>query len=322
MAEQFLNAGIRFFERALLVFNHQREHNFIYRDYLAAINFTKVPIHITDFPFLPIAFFKTHQVVAALPPFDEKFKSSGTTSANTTAWHHIKDISLYQKSFLQSFEQFYGPVQEFCVLGLLPSYLEQGQSSLVYMVNEFMQRSKFKTSRTYLYEHEELASQIQFNIQNKIPTILFGVTYALLDFAEKFSMELPDYIIIMETGGMKGRKKEMTRNEVHKTLQESFGENAIHSEYGMTELLSQAYSKGNGIYYPPTQMRILVRDRNDPFSVELFGRGVLNIIDLANYHSCSFLATDDIGIVADNGSFEILGRLDIADIRGCSLLSV
>jgi len=240
----------------------------------------------------------------------------------------VKDVSVYRKSFLSCFEKFYGPIDRKCILGLLPSYLEKEHSSLVMMVDELIKRSTDKLSGFYLYDHEKLHRTIMHNELLKKTTLLIGVTWALLDFAEQFPMQLR-HTIVMETGGMKGRRKEITRQEVHAILQKQLGLSLIHSEYGMTELLSQAYSKGDGIFHSPPWMKILLRDEDDPLHVfEANGEiikpinGVINIIDLANIYSCAFIATDDAGRLHANGSFEVLGRVDNSDVRGCSLMVI
>jgi hypothetical protein len=239
----------------------------------------------------------------------------------------VKDIDIYKESFTKSFELFYGPVTNWCVIGLLPSYLERKNSSLIYMVDELIKKSSHPQSGFYLHEHEKLYPVLQSLENAKQKTILFGVTFALLDFAEKYPLPL-QHTIIMETGGMKGRREEMIRREVHDILQKSFHAPVIHSEYGMTELLSQAYSKGNGIFHCPPWMKVLVRDDEDPLTIRELSlspspgpvAGAINVIDLANIYSCSFIATDDAGKLYQDGSFEVLGRIDNSDLRGCSLM--
>lgn len=246
------------------------------------------------------------------------FESSGTTGM-VSSRHFVKDAGLYKESFLEAFMQFYGHPSAYCILALLPSYLERGGSSLVYMVDELIRQSGHEQSGFYLHEHEQLAERLKELEKAHQPTILFGVTYALLDFAKAFPVQLSNTIII-ETGGMKGRKKEMTRDEVHRILKQQFGLPVVHSEYSMTELLSQAYSKDEGRFVCPPWMKIMLRSEDDPLEVYSSGRGVINIIDLANIYSCAFIATDDAGMVSDDGSFEVLGRVDNSDVRGCSLL--
>ena len=279
---------------------------------------------IAKIPFLPIRFFKTHQVVATDLNADIIFESSGTTET-VNSMHYVKNRNIYEESFLNGFNSFYGDVKNWCVLGVLPSYLERENSSLVYMVQRLIEKSNHPQSGFYLYDFDRLVEVIKQLEHSEQPTLLIGVTFALLDFAELFSMPLT-HTTIMETGGMKGRRKEMIRKEVHERLQHSFGKSAIHSEYGMTELLSQAYSKGNGIFRTPAWMHVLLRDEDDPLTIKQIDnektRGVINIIDLANIYSCSFIATDDLGVLYVDGSFEVTGRRDNSDLRGCSLLAI
>ena len=246
------------------------------------------------------------------------FTSSGTTGT-INSHHFVKDAALYVKSFVNCFEQFYGNIDEYCILGLLPSYLERTGSSLVRMVDEMIQLSGNVKSGFYLYDFEQLFQTITAQESAGKKTLLIGVTYALLDFAEQYSIPLKN-TLIMETGGMKGKRAEMVRNEIHEVLKKSFSVDKIHSEYGMTELLSQAYSKGDGRFFTPAWMKVLLRKEDDPFDIGNNKKGIINIIDLANIHSCSFIATDDVGSINQDGSFEVLGRVDHADIRGCSLL--
>lgn len=273
-----------------------------------------------EIPALPISFFKTHTVVTGTFQPEAVFESSGTTGM-VTSRHMVKDASLYRKSFRDAFSLFYGDVSQWCVLGLLPSYLERQHSSLVYMVDDLIRNSGHEKSGFYLNEFAVLSRTLQQLEAAGQRTLLIGVTFGLLDFAEAYPQQL-QHTVVMETGGMKGRKKEMTRAEVHALLKSGLGVQTVHSEYGMTELLSQAYSKGEGRLVCPPWMRVLVRDEEDPLQVRTTGRGLLQIIDLANIHSCSFIATEDVGIVHADGSFEVWGRLDNSDMRGCSLLVV
>ncbi len=310
-----------FAEKALQTFYYQYQHNPIYAQYAAAVGKTPANVSaITDIPFLPVGFFKTHRVTTTAFEPAVVFESSGTTKTINSR-HFVKDINIYRKSFLTAFRQFYGSPADYCIIGLLPSYLERHHSSLVMMADELVQQSHHPSSGFYLYEHEKLFSLLQSLEAAKQKTILLGVTFALLDFAEAFPMQLK-HTIVMETGGMKGRREEWTRQQVHDYLQQRWGLNGIHSEYGMTELLSQAYSSGKGIFRCPPWMKIVLRDDDDPLSVSTTGSGVINVIDLANIFSCSFIATDDVGKLYDDGSFEVLGRLDNSDLRGCSLLTV
>ncbi len=303
---------------ALDIFRYQYERNPIYRSYCAQIGRSPEDIReIKQIPFLPISFFKTHRVMAGEFTPELVFQSSGTTGM-TRSTHLVKEASFYKTSYTRGFESRYGPVSGKRILGLLPSYLEQGDSSLVYMVAGLIRDSGHPESGFYLNDHERLKD----TLQKGGPTILIGVTYALLDFAETFSFPLTD-TIVMETGGMKGRREELTRMEVHEQLKKSFSLKEIHSEYGMTELLSQAYSTGEGVFACPPWMRVLLREEEDPLSVNTNpGNGVLNIIDLANLYSCSFIATEDAGRLRNDGTFEVLGRMDNSDIRGCSLLAL
>ncbi len=308
-----------FLETANKVFSFQVTNNPVYKQWCGLLNMQTAPIvSLQQVPYLPVSFFKTHKVATTLFEPEYVFESSGTTQT-VNSKHLVKDISLYRKSFMQAFDLFYGNISDWCIIGLLPAYLERKGSSLVMMVDEMIRQSGHSQSGFYLYEHEKLAATLQQLEVAGQQTLLIGVTFALLDFAENHPMPL-NHTIIMETGGMKGKRKEQTRNEVHDMLKKSFGLQAIHSEYGMTELLSQAYSKGNGRFVCPPWMKVLVRDEEDPLQVKETGRGVLNVIDLANVFSCSFLALEDVGTVYEDGSFEVHGRLDHSDIRGCSLL--
>lgn len=308
-----------FEQLTLEVFQFQYNNNAIYQHYVNALSIVGSNVRAIDqIPFLPIRFFKTADIKTTVFEPEAVFESSGTTQTINSR-HYVKEMNIYRRSFLQAWEQFYGPVQNWCVIGLLPAYLERQNSSLVVMVNEMINLSQHAHSGFYLYEHEKLAAVLQELEKQGQKTILIGVTFALLDFAEEYPMPL-QHTIIMETGGMKGRRREMTREEVHLLLTTAFQTGAIHSEYGMTELLSQAYSYGNGVFNCPPWMKVLVRQDDDPLDVRVAGSGVINIIDLANLYSCSFIATDDVGTVMPDGSFEVLGRIDTSDIRGCNLL--
>lgn len=314
-----------FEEKAIAIFQFQAEHLLIYKKYiqLLGINISDIKT-ISQIPFLPISFFKNNEIF--IYQYEENntpkliFESSGTTG-QISSKHYITRPDIYEKSFTKSFHLFFGNINEYCILGLLPSYLEKGNSSLVYMVNHLIKESKHPKSGFYLHNHEALIEAILELEKQQQPTLLFGVTYALLDFAEKYSLELK-YVKIIETGGMKGRREELTRKDVHAILKERFSLPQIYSEYGMTELLSQAYSLENGIYFSPNWMRILTRELNDPLEINTTGRGAINIIDLANIYSCSFIATDDYGEVFEDHSFEINGRIEQSEIRGCSLMAV
>jgi phenylacetate-coenzyme A ligase PaaK-like adenylate-forming protein len=306
---------------ALSIFHYQVENCFVYRDYISNLGVDPAKIlKVDQIPFLPIAFFKSHQVLSDhVNELEITFSSSGTTGMATSK-HLVTDVSIYEQSFRQAFEIFYGPASEICILALLPSYLERDGSSLIYMIDALIKDSGHPDSGYFLHNHDELNEKLQ-RLQNADQkTILIGVTYALLDFTDKYQLNFPE-LIVMETGGMKGKRKEMVREELHDILTSGFGVKDIHSEYGMTELLSQGYSKGEGIFDCPPWMKIVLRDTNDPLSaVEGQKTGGINVIDLANINSCSFIATQDLGRVYPDGTFEVLGRFDNSDIRGCNLL--
>lgn len=309
------------FERtALGIFNYQAQENPVYAEFINRLGMKKELVKtVEDIPFLPIEFFKTHTINCGDISPEIVFSSSGTTGTLTSR-HPVKDLGIYIESFRNGFNYFYGNIQNYTLLALLPSYQERDGSSLIFMIDELIKESGKALSGYFLYNHGELFSVLsRLKSENK-KVILIGVTYALLDFIEKYELNFPD-LIVMETGGMKGKRKEMIREELHQKLYQGFGVSAIHSEYGMTELLSQAYSKGEGKFECPPWMKIIVRDMNDPFSFLDSGKvGGINIVDLANLHSCSFLATQDLGKTCKDGSFEILGRFDNSDIRGCNLL--
>jgi phenylacetate-coenzyme A ligase PaaK-like adenylate-forming protein len=305
---------------ALKVFRFQHENNLVYREFC---DFLKTDPHkvktLQQIPFLPIQFFKSHDVVSNDNKIQEIFTSSGTTGTITSK-HLVTDVSIYEESYRQGFSQFYGNIEDYVVLALLPSYLEREGSSLIYMVKDLIKMSKHAQSGFYLHNHNELISKLIELDQAGQNVILIGVTFALLDLIEKQQFQLK-HTIIMETGGMKGKRKEMIREELHKQLCEGFGVSAIHSEYGMTELLSQAYSLGEGIFECPSWIQILVRDTEDALTYIPNGKtGGINVIDLANINSCSFIATQDLGKKYPNNSFEVLGRFDNSDIRGCNLM--
>ncbi|HKH61658.1 MAG TPA: hypothetical protein VKA49_12545 [Flavitalea sp.] len=305
---------------ALAVFQFQYKHNQLYSRYVDLLCIDPSTVNtVHKIPFLPIDFFKTHRVATTNFAEEVVFESSGTTQT-VPSKHFIKDVSVYRQSFGRCFEQFYGRISDWCVLGLLPGYLERANSSLVFMVNELITQSGHEHSGFYLYEHEKLLKVIRRLNMTGQKTLLIGVTFALLDFATNYPEQLNN-TIVMETGGMKGRREEMTRTEVHSLLKSAWNIPAIHSEYGMTELLTQAYSAGKGIFKCPSWMKILLREEDDPMMIKSTGRGLINVIDLANIYSCSFIATDDIGILHTDGGFEVLGRRDNSDLRGCSLMA-
>ena len=307
---------------ALKVFRFEYENNIVYREFCVFLN---TDVHkvktLQQIPFLPIQFFKSHNVVSNSGAIQQIFTSSGTTRM-TTSKHLVTNVSLYEQSYRKAFSEFYGNIEDYTVLALLPSYLERAGSSLIYMVTDLIKLSNNENSGFYLHNYDELISKlIQFdNARQNV--ILIGVTYALLDLIEKQKFKLKNTIII-ETGGMKGKRKEMIREELHEILCAGFGVESINSEYGMTELLSQAYSLGNGIFECPPWMHIEIRDTEDAMSYVKPGKtGGINVIDLANINSCSFIATQDLGKKYPNNSFEVLGRFDNSDIRGCNLMVI
>ncbi len=313
-----------FDDLAFEVFGYQYKYNAFYRQYCSLLGkeFSKVST-INDIPFLPIQFFKNQTIKTGdWATAETVFTSSGTTGA-ATSLHFVRDLTFYKDISILGFEELYGRVEDYCVLGLLPSYLERTGSSLITMVEEFIKLSKYPESGFFLNNHDELANILRGCRDRQIPTLLIGVTFGLLDFIEKQTIEFPD-LIIMETGGMKGRRREMIRAELHEILSTGFNSTHIHSEYGMTELFSQGYSKQNGLFESTPTMRVVTREINDPLSITTQNGqlGVINVIDLGNLDTCSFIATDDLGRVYTNGQFEVLGRLDNSDIRGCNLLVI
>ena len=311
-----------FLETALEIFNYQYNKNTVYQDYINSLR--KKPEEVNSLgsiPFLPVEFFRNQQIISGNRQVEMIFESSGTTGV-TPGKHFVTDISLYEESFLRAFRLFYGDPEEFLIAALLPSYTEREGSSLVYMADHLIKKSLNPLSGFYRSNISDLIHTIETAIKSNQKTLLLGVSFALLDLAENQSPDLSG-VTVMETGGMKGKRKEITRQEMHAILKDKFNVPAIHSEYGMTELLSQAYSKGDGIFYCPPWMKILIRDPQDPLSVVTDpGRtGGINIIDLANINSCSFIATGDLGKLHEDGGFEVLGRFDNSDIRGCNLLA-
>lgn len=305
--------------KALEVFRFQSLENETYKKYLSHLGVEAEEIQsIEDIPFLPIEFFKTHRVVCENLGVERVFKSSGTGGQRSS--HSLVDTSLYEASFILNFEREFGSLDEICILGLLPNYQENPDSSLLYMMNELFERTERNGSMFLDPNDPELEVILKKANQSKLKTILIGVSFALLGLAEKTSIDLSN-LIVMETGGMKGQRKEITRAELHETLKESFNLKVVYSEYGMCELLSQAYSRGNGVFNSPPWMKVITRPIKEPFgSLHLAETGVVKIIDLANIYSCSFIETADLGKVFKDGSFTILGRLDYAQIRGCNLM--
>jgi hypothetical protein len=305
---------------ALAVFKHQFEHNSVYRSFCDLLYKHPSEVkRVQQIPFLPIQFFKSHTVVSNSKSADATFTSSGTTGSIVSK-HFVSDLEIYKQSFRRGFKSFYGAIEEYTVLALLPSYLEREGSSLVYMANDMITQSNQPESGFYLHDLEALKNTLLKLEAKRQKTLLIGVSYALLDLIEAHSFKLK-HTTVMETGGMKGQRKELVKSELHTILKHGFGVDKIHSEYGMTELLSQAYSKGDGIFKAPAWMKILTRDPEDALSIQPIGKsGGVNIIDLANINSCAFIATQDLGKIHSNGTFEILGRFDESDIRGCNLM--
>ena len=327
-SEIFAISGKKQFEKmALKIFRFQYENNLVYKQFcdLRRINVSAIKT-LDKIPFLPIQFFKSHEVVSNNNKIEETFTSSGTTGA-ITSQHLVTDITLYEESYRQGFATFYGNIEDYVILALLPSYLDRSGSSLIYMFKDLINLTNNDDSGFYLNNQQELLNKLEELKNGNKTVLLLGVTYALLDLIEfanktKYNLKcLTANCIIMETGGMKGKRKEMIREDLHQELFNGFGVSRIHSEYGMTELLSQAYSLGDGIFECPQQMQILIRDTEDALSFVQNGKtGGINVIDLANINSCSFIATQDLGRKYDNNSFEILGRFDNSDIRGCNLM--
>ena len=305
---------------ALQVFRHQFKNNTVYRSFCDLLYIHSSDVKkVEEIPFLPIQFFKSHAVLSSNQAVKETFTSSGTTGSSVSK-HMVTDLSWYTKSYTKGFEYFYGPIEDYTVLGLLPNYLERDGSSLIYMVDDFIKKSNKPASGFYLDTLSELTKTLIALDQKGEKVLLIGVTFALLDLIESQTFSLKN-TVIMETGGMKGRRKEMIREELHEILAAGFGVSKIHSEYGMTELLSQGYSSGDGIFDCPPWMKILARDTEDALTLVGANKtGGLNVVDLANYNSCSFIATQDLGRVHKNGRFEVLGRFDHSDIRGCNLM--
>lgn len=307
---------------ALAQFRFHYQNNPVYHEFCTYLKKTEVNVQtIEDIPFLPIEFFKSRKIVSNDKAFQAVFTSSGTTGAKTSS-HYVTDLTLYEQSYRAAFAHFYGAISDYCILALLPSYLEREGSSLIYMVDDMIKKSRHPHSGFYLHDLDALQQKLCDLETHGTKTLLIGVSFALLDLIEKFEFELK-HTIVMETGGMKGKRKEMIREELHALLQKGFGIDHIHSEYGMTELLSQGYSKGHGVFETPPWMRLLIRDTEDPLTYQSYGKtGGVNIIDLANSNSCPFIATQDLGKKHPNGTFEILGRFDHSDIRGCNLMAL
>lgn len=317
-----INTQTEFESLALQIFNYQFKNNRVYRSFCDLLYIHPSDVKtINDIPFLPIQFFKTHQILSSQSAIETTFTSSGTTG-NLTSKHHVTHLEIYKQSFRLAFKTFYGNIEDYVILALLPAYLERTGSSLIYMVDDMISQSKHPESGFYLDAILDLKDMlIKLDAEGK-KVLLIGVSFALLDLVETHKFKLKN-TIIMETGGMKGRRKELIREELHHKLQHGFGVHTIHSEYGMTELLSQAYSKGNGVFVTPKWMQVLIRDTEDALTIHTKTRaGGINIIDLANINSCAFIATQDLGRVHHDGSFEVIGRFDNSDIRGCNLMAL
>lgn len=308
-----------FNDKCIEIFHFQYKNNVVYQQYVNALGVSVNSIdNYQDIPFLPIQFFKSQEVICRPNTVQKIFKSSGTGGDRSN--HFVADLSIYETSFINCFNQYFGSPEDYTVIALLPNYIEQGDSSLVYMVNELIKLSNNENSGYYLDDINQLGVLVK-ELEPQKKVLIIGVTYALLDFAEVNKEKFTNTVVI-ETGGMKGRRKELVREELHEILTKSFGVKHIFSEYGMTELLSQAYLMGNGRFAAPPWMKVLLRDVNDPLSIREKGRGGINVIDLANINSCSFLATQDLGKLYEDGSFEVLGRFDNSDVRGCNLLVI
>lgn len=310
-----------FRERALAIYQFQTANNKYYQLFQELTGYSDEMVQQKSWwPFLPIQLFKSKKIVSADEPFEIAFSSSATSGKGQSI-HHVKYLELYKASFRMAWKQFYPAVQDLCVLCLLPSYLEREGSSLILMAEDMVKESHDPDSGFFLYNHQELYDVLLKKQKENKTTLLLGVSFALLDFAEGFQLAPSQNLIVMETGGMKGRRKELIRDELHQIIKQALGVENIHSEYGMTELLSQAYSQGDGRFRCPPWMKVVIKDQNDPFSPELINkRGRICVIDLANIYSCAFIETEDLGIVYDDGSFEVLGRLDNTDIRGCNVM--
>jgi len=315
-----ISSSDSFNELAIDIFHFQYKNNKVYRNFVDYIGIKPSAVnHYLKIPFLPIEFFKDQKIVTGDFKEETIFTSSGTTGQNTSR-HYIKSLNLYEQSFILNFNQQFGKLEDYIILALLPSYLEQNSSSLVYMVEKLIKMSHDPKNGFYLHDYEKLAQVLSGLKRTSKKVLLIGVSYALLNLADKYPVHFPE-LMLMETGGMKGRRKELVRAELHAILKKAFGIKKVCSEYGMTELLSQAYSHKNGIFQTPLWMKILIRDLNDPLSLIPAGKtGGINIIDLANIHSCSFIATKDLGKKINDNTFEMLGRYDNSDVRGCNLM--
>lgn len=322
LKEQIFYSNLTFEEKALHVFRYQFRENMIYQAFCRRLNRTPEMVQtVLQIPFLPISCYKQHSILSPSQcSFEVVFESSGTAS-QIRSKHYVHDLNLYVTSFMGAFRQFFGEPEQYCILGLLPSYLERPNSSLVYMVKHLIDQSNHPKSGFFLSNTQQLSEVLNEMESTAQPALLFGVTFALLDFARDFPMRLSSTRII-ETGGMKGRGEEMLKAELHAYLKQQFECQQIYSEYGMTELLSQAYSTNDDVFYSPSWMSVFIRDLNDPLDIQPTGKGGIQVADLANIHACSFIATDDLGEILPDGGFRVHGRIDHSEIRGCSLLSL
>jgi hypothetical protein len=316
-----LNAHENFEQQALEIFYFQALENEVYKNYLKHLNIDPLSIDaLENIPFLPISFFKSKKILSTDLPIQRVFKSSGTGLQRSS--HYIVDSQVYISSFVENFERTYGALEEICILALLPNYQENPHSSLLFMMDELITRTEQNGSQYLNLDQKELRNFLKKANKSELRTILIGVSFALLDLAEMGALDLSK-LIILETGGMKGRRKEITREALHQVLGQNFQQQKIHSEYGMCELLSQAYSKGDGIFQAPAWMKVMTRPIQEPYSAMEIGKaGIVKIVDLANIYSCSFIETEDIGVVQKDGTFEILGRADHTQLRGCNLMHV
>jgi len=307
--------------KAIELFHYQYQENEVYQNYCKLIQCDINSVQVLeDIPFLPISTFKSHKLITSQSKSEIIFESSGTTK-NTTSKHYVHDLNIYVNSFTACFQKFYGPIRDYHILALLPSYLEREGSSLVKMVDTLISKSNSEYSNFFLKDTLELSRILNLLNERKEKVLLIGVSFALLDYVHSFETTANPNMLVMETGGMKGRKREMVREELHTVLKKGFKTKTIHSEYGMTELLSQAYSKGEGEFETPPWMKIMIRKQDDPFSYCSVGEvGAINIIDFANIYSCPFIQTDDLGKLNESEKFEVLGRFDSSDVRGCNLM--
>lgn len=316
-----INSEIDFTQKVISVFHFQYNNNVIYKKWVDLLKIDPQSIsELTQIPFLPIQFFKTHEIISTSKNETSIVFTSSSTTSQTPSKHIVNDVEVYEKSFIKGFEQFYGNIKDYCILALLPGYLERQGSSLVYMCDRLIKESNHPLSGFFLHNKEALIENIIQLKNTKQKTLLIGVSYALMDLAD-LNIALTEHFIVMETGGMKGTRKELLKEELHAYLKKGFNIKNIHSEYGMTELLSQAYSLGEGKFNAPPWMRFLIREVTDPLTIKTDRKtGGINVIDLANINSCSFIATQDLGRINEKGELELMGRYDNSDVRGCNLM--